>query len=89
MKLVTAEYKVANAKGVHGRVATRLAEIALQYEVEIRLVYQGREADCASILDVLSMALVKGSVVEVRLIGGRSEAALQVVGDVLTAEKDP
>ncbi len=69
---------VRNHCGVHARVATGLAEIAKADNVEIELISGGRAADCRSILEVLSLALVRGS---------DADQALGAVRKLLT-EKD-
>lgn len=89
MNQIKALYTIGNAKGVHGRVATKLAEIALEFEVEVLLLHNGSQANCDSILDVLSMALVHGSEVQVFLSGQQAQAALVEIGAVLTSESDP
>ena len=89
MTQITATYIIGNTKGVHGRVATRLAEIALEFDVEILLLHNGSQVSCDSILDVLSMALVHGSEVQVILSGQQAQPALVEIGAVLTADNDP
>jgi phosphotransferase system HPr (HPr) family protein len=86
---VTGSYIIGNAKGVHGRVATKLAEIALEFEADVLLLHNGSQVNCDSILDVLSMALVHGSEVQVILSGQQAQPALVKIGAVLTAENDP
>ena len=49
MNRVAASLQVNNDRGVHGRVATRLAEIALEHGVALRIDRDGEGADCASI----------------------------------------
>lgn len=61
---------VHNLRGIHGRIATKLAKIARQPNVRLFLVTQENETiDCLSILDILSMAFVHGSEVRVRAEG--------------------
>ncbi len=57
------ESRVNNPKGVHCRVAAQLAEIVASHDAEVRIINQGEPADCSSILDVLSLGLVQGSLV--------------------------
>ncbi|WP_319548020.1 HPr family phosphocarrier protein [Desulfogranum marinum] len=89
MSQVIASYNIGNSKGVHGRVATKLAEIALEFDVEVLIEHNGSQVSCDSILDVLSMALVHGSEVQVILSGEKARSALVEIGAVLTAENDP
>ncbi len=75
MTLLRQHLQVGNCRGVHGRVATRLAEIASQYDVCLRVYYNDEVADCSSILDVLAMALVQGTDIELEVEGGDRETA--------------
>lgn len=80
---------VGNERGVHGRVATALAEIAVRHQVQL-FIDKGTEcADCSSILDVLALALVQGTQLRVEAEGIRAEEALQAVERLLTAKDDP
>lgn len=63
------EVAVCNPFGVHGRVATRLALVARQYEVRLHLIHADVVIDCSSVLDVLSMAFASGSTFTVRVAG--------------------
>ena len=82
---------VGNERGVHGRVATALAEIALRHQVRLVIVgADGTErADCASILDVLALALVQGTAVRIEAEGMLADKALEAVEYLLTAKDDP
>lgn len=79
MKIIKGYITIGNRKGVHGRVATGLAEIASTYDVELLLTHKKETADCSSILDVLSMALVYGSFVRVTVRGDRAVEAMTAV----------
>lgn len=80
---------VGNERGIHGRVATALAEIAARYRVRLEIIKDGDRADCASILDVLALALVQGTPLRVQAEGELAEVALQAVEQLLTALDDP
>lgn len=80
---------VGNERGVHGRVATRLAEIAADYEVVLQISKGDETADCSSILDVLAMALVQGTEIGLHAEGEQSTAALSAAADLVTGQDDP
>lgn len=88
-KILERECVVCNTKGVHGRVATSLARVVLEREVTVRLVRDREEVDCGSILDVLSLALVTGTRVTVRVEGNDATLALEEVVKILEQEEDP
>jgi len=82
--IVREDMVVRNHCGVHARVATGLTEIAKSDNVEIELVSGGRSVDCCSILEVLSLALTRGSHVEVLIRGEDAEKSLGAVRELLT-----
>lgn len=89
MKQLHCTVRVGNQRGIHGRIATRLAEIARDHEVALSISRNMESADCASILDVLALALVQGTEVILVAEGLRGEAALRAASDLLTAPEDP
>jgi phosphotransferase system HPr (HPr) family protein len=80
---------VGNRRGIHGRVATRLAEIALEYDVIFRIQRGKKSVECSSILDVLALALVEGTAINLQAEGARAVAALAVAAHLITAQDDP
>jgi len=79
---------VRNRRGVHGRVATALAEIARSQGVKLEIVREGRAIDCLSILDVLSQGFVCGTRLVFRARGQKADKALQVVEELLSQVED-
>jgi len=63
-------------RGVHGRVATKLAQITRLHDVDLYILRDGKEIDCSSVLDVLSMAFVYGSKVKFRVHGKGATLAI-------------
>lgn len=90
MTVLEREIVVCNACGVHSRIATGLALIAREHGVSLRLVSGTEEIDGASILDVLGLALVRGTLLTVRVAGEapRAEAALAAVELLLAAQDE-
>lgn len=80
---------IVNTKGIHGRVATRLAEICLSSGAEITLDFNGQQADCSSILDVLSLAVTHGSEIHIEVNGPHANRVCATVQDVLNSPDDP
>jgi phosphotransferase system HPr (HPr) family protein len=89
MTTLARELAVGNERGVHGRVATRLAEIAAEFAVELRIQRGEERAECSSILDVLSLALVQDTEICLQATGERAEGALAAAAEVITAHEDP
>jgi len=80
---------VGNERGVHGRVATRLAEIAAGHGVVLRIRRGEEMAECSSILDVLALALGQGTAITLLAEGAQAEAALTAAATLITAQDDP
>ena len=67
---------VLNEQGLHARPAARLAQQAQQFEASLTIRLDGQEVDAKSILDVLTLAAGKGSILELRANGPDAQDAL-------------
>ena len=76
MKSLEKKITVNIRRGVHGRVATKLAQITRLHDVDLYILNDGKEIDCSSVLDVLSMAFVFGTMVKFRVCGKRAPLAI-------------
>jgi phosphotransferase system HPr (HPr) family protein len=83
------ELIVGNERGVHGRVATRLAEIARAHKVTLQIIGKNEIVDCSSVLDVLALALVQGTPVVLEVRGEQAATALATAAAVITNRDDP
>lgn len=83
------ELIVGNERGVHGRVATRLAEIARAHEVTLQVIGKNEIVDCSSVLDVLALALVQGTPVVLEVRGEQAATALAAAAAVIASRDDP
>ncbi|WP_310600703.1 HPr family phosphocarrier protein [Desulfobulbus sp.] len=79
---------VGNERGVHGRVATRLAGIAASHGVRLFLCHGEDRVECSSILDVLSLALARGTAVGLVAEGPQAERALAAAAEIINAQDD-
>lgn len=77
------EMVIANRFGLHGRTSAMLVETARRFESDIVLLRDGLEADCKSILDVMSMACTMGTPVAVRANGPDAEEALEALARLI------
>lgn len=83
------DIRVNIRRGVHGRVATRLARIVSENNVKLTITHQEREVDCSSVLDVLSMAFVFGTVLRFRVQGENAEDVLQDIETLFSCRGKP
>ncbi len=86
MATIEKELRITNVLGLHGRASARLAETACRFAAEVRLLRDGEEVDAKSILDVMSVACVQGSVLTVRATGPDAGAAVAAI-EALVADK--
>jgi len=89
MTVVTRQCRVQNLKGIHCRVATRLAEIVADHEATVQITGSDGPVDCTSILDILSLALVHGSRVRFTAQGPDADKVLAAVETLLSRTNDP
>jgi phosphocarrier protein HPr len=89
MSRVDWESRVALPKGVHCRVAAKLSEIAAAHDAAVRISSeQGGTADCASVLELLSLALTEGSVARCTAEGPQAAQAAQAIDRLLSANEE-
>jgi phosphocarrier protein HPr len=81
--MIEKKVKIPNKLGLHGRASARLVEVAAQFSAEIRLLRDETEADCKSILDVLSTACTQGTTVTIRAEGEDAAEAIAALEKLL------
>lgn len=74
---VSSHVVVANQLGLHARPAGKIAKAAQDFSCSIQLVHAEQEADATSILDILTLAAVEGSKLEIRAEGDDAEKAIE------------
>ncbi|WP_417913074.1 HPr family phosphocarrier protein [Candidatus Electronema sp. TJ] len=83
------ESRVSLPKGVHCRVAAKLSETAAAYDATVRISSaQGETADCSSVLELLSLALVEGSMARCTAEGPQAAQAAQAIDRLLSAAEE-
>jgi phosphocarrier protein HPr len=88
MNRVVWESKIANPNGVHCRVAAKLTDIVAAHNAQVWITGRGEPVDCASILEVLSLSLIQGSVVAFTAEGPDAELAAQAINRLLSAKEE-
>lgn len=74
---------ITNELGLHARPAALVAELAQQYAAEAALIAGGKEADAKSILDILSLAAVRGTALTIRCKGRDAEDCITSIADLV------
>jgi phosphocarrier protein HPr len=74
--VLTKEVFVINELGIHARPAGQLAQAAQRYASEVRLIHGDQQVDAKSILDILTLALARGTKLRIEAEGPDAAAAL-------------
>ena len=73
-----ARVKVINSKGLHARAAAKLAKIASDYKSIIR-VGRTKMVDGKSILSLMMLAAIKGTVLKIETEGIDEDIAIEAI----------
>ncbi len=78
-----AEAEIVNRLGMHARAAAALLDTVSRFDARVRLEKGGREADAASIMELLMLEAPRGTVVTVTAEGPEAEAALEATLELI------
>ena len=84
MKTVGQEVVIHNEMGLHARSAGKIVKISEKFESQIRLCRDGNVADGKSILDILTLACPKGSVIRLEATGPDAEQAIREIAGLIS-----
>lgn len=70
---------IQNSLGLHARAAAKFMQTAARFKCDIWLAKNGNEVDGKSILDILTLACIKGTKVEIRAGGKDAPGALRAL----------
>lgn len=83
----TGRFEIVNARGLHARAATKLAQLASRYGCEVSI--SGPDADdvnAKSVMGVLLLCGAKGTVVFVKATGQGARDAVDEIGRLIEAK---
>lgn len=75
------------SNGLHARPAAKLSRAAQRYRSSIRMLTEMGEADAKSILDILSLALSRGTECTIEAVGADAREAVGTVAVYLEADQ--
>ena len=81
--VIEGKFTIINELGLHARAATKLVQRASKYKSEILLEKDGKVADGKSILGLLSLIGIKGSVITLKVIGEDAEEAFNDIAELI------
>jgi len=74
---ISKSFTIKNEMGLHARVAALIVKVTEKYQSTVTLEKNGEKADGKSILDILTLACPKGSVITVTAEGDDSGSVLE------------
>lgn len=78
------EFVITNEQGIHARPATKLVQLANEFDSDLYLLYNGKTVDLKSIMGVLSLGVTRGSLILIRAEGDDSNDALRSISKFIT-----
>ncbi len=70
---------ICNKLGLHARASAKLATEASRFESEIKLIKDGIEVNCKSIMGIMMLAACKGMTLKINAEGVDADAALEAI----------
>ena len=74
--MVKSEVEIINKLGLHARASSKFTQLASRFQSEIFISRNNRRVNGKSIMGVMMLAAVKGSLVELEVSGSDEETAL-------------
>jgi phosphocarrier protein len=85
---VTRIVVVTNPQGLHARPADMFVKTASQYQSNIEVIKDGERVNGKSILDILTLAAVAGSQLQIEATGPDADAALNALAELVLRDFD-
>jgi phosphocarrier protein HPr len=85
---VTRTVVVSNPQGLHARPAEVFVKTASQYQSRIEVIKDGYRVDGKSILNILTLAAVQGTQLNLEATGPDAQAALQALSELFARSFD-
>jgi phosphocarrier protein HPr len=80
------QVEVTNSLGLHMRPANKFVELALQFQADIRVHYNGNEFNGKSMLELTSLAAECGARFEVEARGPDAAAAVSALAELVDSQ---
>lgn len=76
--------EIVNKLGLHARAAAKLVQIASEFNSDISIRFNGKEADGKSIMGIMMLAASKGNTIELIASGQDEQEALIAIKQVIS-----
>ncbi len=74
---------IKNKLGIHARAAVKFVNIANRFSSSVRIEKDGNVIDGKSILGILTLAAVQGSVITLKVMGRDEDRALKALVELI------
>lgn len=82
--MLNEKIEIINKLGLHARAAAKLVQIASEFNSDITIRYNGKEADGKSIMGIMMLAASRGNTIELLSSGIDEEEALSAVKEIIS-----
>ena len=76
---------IINKRGLHARAATRLVQTASQFGCTCSIIFDGKTADCKSVISILLLAATVNSDIELITDGNDEQAAMAAIAELFVS----
>ena len=80
--------KIKNPQGLHARPASLFVRLANKFESDVTVRRGSEKVNGKSIMGLLTLAAIEGSVVEIEISGDDAEGAMQELEGFLLSDKE-
>jgi phosphocarrier protein HPr len=86
--MVSQKVTISNPTGLHARPASQFCKFLRKFSSQVFLITETGKVNCASIINLLSMAIKQGTTVELEVSGEDEEQALPEIVEFLQSLKE-
>jgi phosphocarrier protein HPr len=79
------QVEITNSLGLHLRPADKFVKLAMRYQADVRVHYNGNQFNGKSILDLTTLAAECGTQLELEARGPDAEAAVEALAGLVSA----
>ncbi len=81
--MIKTQLTIINKLGLHARAAAKLSTCAAKFSSEIKILVNGKQADCKSVMSLMLLAASQGTEVEFEIDGRDEVLASESVSELI------
>ncbi|MBN1272607.1 MAG: HPr family phosphocarrier protein [Candidatus Aminicenantes bacterium] len=81
--MIKKEVLIKNKLGLHARAAVKFVNLANRFASSVKIIKDGEEIDGKSILGILTLAAVQGSVITLKILGKDEKEAFKALSALI------